>query len=425
MPNQYRAISAIAATGSAGFVMLMIVSLSTRFLTPTEQGLFFAFLSFGALAQSGDFGLSYAVLQKACRLGNSPIEYIENFVGQVRRWAFMLALLSVFIAGVSGFISFKNYSITNRTDSIIWLAPWVIALTGIFLGLYSAPLISLMEGSGKVSAAWRIRMLQAWVGGLACIFSLIQGWNLFGIAFFWLGSALTAFPFLINFPTRRVTSITKQKMNWREEIWPFQWRIGLSNISGFLIYRASTIIVFSAYGSIVAGQYGLALAAMNMILAVTTSWPNSQATSLGQLIASGKYKEAFSESKSTLIWSSCFSIFAYLLAFAIFGFASYRNYQIADRIVDLCTLAAIFLTGFISHVVACQAVFLRAQAKEPLLGISIFGGIANILGGTLAAKYGNIYLVATSGLVCAAFGLLVCTYLYLMQHHHFCCLGQE
>lgn len=412
-PN--KAISAIAATASAGLVMLIVIVLATKLMTPTEQGLFFALMSFGVLVQVGDFGLSYAVMQKASHLGQASMEMRYEFESRVRQWGFFVAALSTTLVGVLGFISFSGWETAPQMESVSWKNAWFLSLAGLFAGQCASPIVSLMEGSGNVVPAWRLRMLQEWFGGIACSVALVLGWGLYAIALYWVGRSLISSPLLFRRIYGPSHSSELRTFNWRNEMWPFQWRIGLSNLSGFLIFRGSIIVILAEQGPVVAGQYGLALAAMNMMLTVTASWPNSQAARLGQLLSAKKASVAKPEVLRTLLYSSVFAIFSAIAVWSLFGLAARAGLDISRRMTDLVTLALILTTGVAHHIVACQAVLLRAQIKEPLLTISLIGGIANIIGAYFSARFGPPALIAMSALTCAFIGLGVSTHLFITQ----------
>lgn len=418
MTERNKAVTAVAATTSAGMVMLAVILLSTKYLGPSEQGFFFAFMSFGVLVQVGDFGLSYAVMQKASHLTHSSIDVLQKFEAQARRWGLLTAALSTTAVGIFGSISFHDWSANPRLQVTEWGVAWGLALASLFCGQCATPILSLMEGSGKITRAWRIRMLQEWVGGIACAIALILGWKLFGIALYWAGRALISLPLLflrIYDRDSRPDFPLDQNVNWRKDMWPFQWRMGLSNLSGFLIFRASIIVILAEQGPIATGQYGLALAAMNMMLSVTASWPNSQAARFGQLLAAKKCQTAIAEAKSTLRLSTIFAFTSTAAVLSLFGIAAYLDLDISRRMTDLVTLTIVLATGLAHHLVACQAVLLRAYAKEPLLAISVIGGIANIIGAFVAAHFGTLPIIATVALACALIGLSVSTHLFVTQ----------
>lgn len=387
--------------------MLVVILIAIRQLTSDEQGYFFALMSVGALVQIGDFGLSYAVMQKASHLG-ATASMLER---RVRRWSLRTAALSTAAGAIFGTLSIgAAYVATLDLKSLLVVCA---ALVALFAAQAATPLLALQEGSGRVTQAWRLRLLQEWAGGLVCAAALYCGAGLHSLLFFWMARAAVTLPLLLknsSTDSRRINVIS-----WREDIWPFQWRIGLSNASGFLIFRASTLVVIAEQGAGAAGRYGLALAAMNMMLAVSAAWPNSAATRLGQLISSGQAMAAIAEARRTRLRSSLFSLVSALTVWGVFALASKQGLEISLRMADQLTLALVLSTGVVHHLVATQAVILRAEFREPLLTISLIGGIANLSGTWIAAHFATMPVVAATTLSCALIGLAVSTHLLAKQ----------
>lgn len=383
-------------------MMLAVVVLATRILTPVEQGFFFALMSVGALAQVGDFGLCYAVLQKSSHLKPLPEGNADPLYRQVRLWSLRVTALSTSAIVITGAISLSlSDDATRLTFDSLFVA--IASLAALFCGQAAAPLLALREGRGQVTGAWRKRMLQEWSGGTACVIALCIGAGTYSIAMYWIGRTAVVLPLLFS----KTKETPDTGISWRNEIWPFQWRIGLSNLSGFFIFRATTLVVIAEQGAVEAGRYGLALAAMNMMLAVTAAWPGSAATRLGQLIAAGQPLVAAREAKTIRHKSTAFAACAALAAWALFALASKHDLEMARRMADPVTLALILATGLVHHIVSTQAVLLRAQIREPLLTISIVGGIANLTCACIAAHYGPPSAIAATSLACALIGLMV------------------
>lgn len=412
------ALTAIFATTSGGVILLIVVLLGTSLLTPSAQGFFFAFLSFGSLIQVGDFGLSYAILQKASHFNYASDGKLYKFESLARIWGLVIAIISTILVGVFGFMSFSMWEATPGLENVNWKLAWAIGLLGLFVGQCLSPVVSLLEGSGKIVTAWRLRMLQEWIGGILFLIAINLGLDLFSIAIYWIGRSIVVLPLIFKkvYPVDGVQQTGYlPKFMWRYEIWPFQWRIGLSNLSGYLIFRATTIVLLSEQGPILAGKYGFALAMMNMMLSVTTSWPISQAARLGQLISGNLTLAATDLANFTLKYSTLFAVCSTIAVWGVFAFAQNIHLDISDRITDLGTLALILCTGVIHHIVACQAVLLRAQVREPLLKITVIGGVVNIISAFLASRYGSLFDVALSGLLLGLLGLGVSTRLYFIQ----------
>jgi hypothetical protein len=102
---------------------------------------------------------------------------------------------------------------------------------------------------------WRLRLIQEWVAGIACLLMLHLGFGLWSLAAFVAARAITAGVWLAFFE-RLEGSISESfsAAHWMTEVWPFQWKIGLSTISGFLIFRVFSPIVLFVLVNWIAGK---------------------------------------------------------------------------------------------------------------------------------------------------------------------------
>jgi len=59
----------------------------------------------------------------------------------------------------------------------------------------------------------------------------------------------------------------------------------------------------------------------------------------------------------------------------------------------------------VHHMVQCFAVVLRAERREPLMPISVVGGLLTVLVVWIAARYGGTPEIALANLSCALVGI--------------------
>src|SRR5205085_10066948 len=89
---------------------------------------------------------------------------------------------------------------------------------------------------------------------------------------------------------RRVRSIGAGHVNggrvayWKE-IWPLQWRIGLSWLSGYFVNYLISPILFSVIGKGMAGQYGMCLRLGNSLQNISISWVSAHSPTLAGFVA--------------------------------------------------------------------------------------------------------------------------------------------
>jgi hypothetical protein len=400
----------MASTASGGVGLLAIAWLATRRLSGAELGFFFSFLSFGALVQLADFGLSYAALQTAGQLaGTGRLHELPGLSARVWRWNVVAGSLACLAVAGIGWMTFSSHGSVPTSSAVAWARPWVAFVASVFLNQLTTPGISLREGGGKVTQMWRLRLVQEWVAGLACLLVLHLDGGLWSLSAFASARAIVAGTWLtLGDPiATKPGGEAYSSKRWMAEVWPFQWKVGLSGLSGFLIFRAFAPLILLERGPVMAGRFGLTISLMNLLISVSTAWPLSQAARFASLIAARRLAELRREFPVLLSASTALAAAAAAVsAFSLWQLYE-KGYGFALRLTDPVTTAVFLGTAVVHHVVGCFAVLLRAEGREPMLGISVVGAVANAVAILLAARFGSPFAIALANLACAASGLLV------------------
>jgi hypothetical protein len=406
-----RAVFAIGATTSQGVGLFAVAWVATHRLNSAELGFFFSFLSFGALVQLADFGLSYAALQTAGKLaGTARLHELRSVAERLARWNFFaagIATAAVSWIGWSTFMAGGGQAVSG------WRGAWTAYLVGTFLFQLAMPAVALREGAGRVVEVWKLRAVQEWVASIACLLVLYFGGRLWGLAASAAARATVAGCWLLFGtplpPDRSVAKYTMQR--WLSEVWPFQWKIGLSVLSGFLIFRAITPIILVEKGPVTGGQFGLAMSLMNLLIAITSAWPMSHAAHYSTLIAKGE-SDTLRREFPRLLWAStALAVVAAASTIGVLWWTRQRGFTFALRLTDPATTAIILAAAVAHHIVVCFAMFLRAEGREPLLIPSVIGGVVTVSAIWLAAHFGTATDIAIVNLVLAAGGIPIAFFL--------------
>lgn len=413
----------MSSTASSGIALLAIAWLAVRQLSGVELGYFFSFLSFGSLIQLGDFGLSYASLQTAGHLaGTNRLGELSPLARLVAKWSLAASLTGTALAaaiGTSIFMSHKG----GQNENVVWIAPWVTYLLCVFAYQLVAPQLSLREGAGKVAEVWSVRLTQEWTGGIACLAALYQGWGLWSLPAYVIVRGCTVGTWLL-FRGRLDSGATTARFGmsqWMTEVWPFQWKMGLSGLSGFLIFRAFSPIVLMEKGPLAAGQFGLAVSLMNLLITTSSSWPLSQAARFAALHASGGIDPLRRDFPHMVQRSTILALVAAVFASVGLWQARRLGLTIALKLPDPVTTTVILLTAVIHHFVTCFAVLLRSEGREPLLVASIGGGILTVVVVWVTAHFGSMRDLAIATFLCASIGIPIVLYLFRARNER---LGQ-
>lgn len=388
-----------------GLGALLAVVCVVRGYGVEQQGLFFSFLSLAALIQLGDFGVGYASLQMA---GHLRARGDAAAAAQLRRQARRRGL--GWLTGTSAVTACAVAVWLPVAATTSWLGPW-LALAFAAAALQWVQLeLAWLEGARSVSLAWRLRLAQEALGASAFVASLLGGWGLWSLALYFAIRA--AVPLLWWVGERSAGRDgepvpSSDDFSWARQLWHFQWRIGLSALAGFLVFQALNPLLLLSQGASATARFGIALAMMNMLLLLSTAWPLSQAARFAALLARGD-RAGVSERLARLLRPSlALALVAALGALVLVAALLQRVPPLAERLPDLATLSLMLAAGLAHHATACYAVVLRAERLEPLLRLSVVGGLAGLVLIAAVARMAGLPAVAAAHLSCTLVGLLI------------------
>lgn len=407
-----------------GFTGVASVFFITTFLTGVEQGFYYTFGSITALQVFFELGLTGILTQYvAHEVSHLKLNENNEYEGEEKyrsrlaslilfciKWYFVLAILLFIFLLVVGFVFFNRYS--NINMDVSWRVPWLLICIGTSFSVFLSPFTSFLMGVGKVKEMSKVGFLQqillpfaTWIG-FACGFKLyvvgissILATVLWQIYVWRTGLA----KILLNLFKIKITD----RVIYIKDIFPYQWKIALSWVSGYFIFQLFNPVLFATEGAIVAGQMGMTLQALNAIQSFSASWLNTKVPLYSKLIALKDYLKLDRIFHKTL-WQMT-SVCAMLL-FVLFVTIWFLNiFQIkvcgsvlANRFLNLMPLCLLMITVYLQQFTNSWATYLRCHLKEPFLIISICGaladGLSTIVLGNLYGLYGMVigYFVLTT-----------------------------
>lgn len=371
-----------------GVVSILFIA---KYLSKTEQGYYFTFSSILAIQIFFELGLSNIITQfvaheTANLKWNGNTELIGPELNRSRlssllrfcvQWFSIIAFLLVIILLIAGFLFFNSYS--KSSEIVVWQKPWIILSFCTACSLMISPLLAFFEGLGMVKEVAKIRLVQQICNLLFLYIFLITGLKLFASPLAaTITLAIVVFMTFLSHRRKLLIYIWNQleisKVNYKLEIFPYQWRIALSWISGYFIFQLFNPVLFATEGPVVAGQMGMTLAGLNGVLALSLSWVNTKVPLFSGLIAKKDYQNldrVFNKTlkQSSLICGACLSI--YFLT--IFGL-KFMEIPIGNRFLPLLPLVLLCIATFVNQFISSLATYLRCHKQEPFLIQSIVVG---------------------------------------------------
>jgi hypothetical protein len=355
---------------------LVTTLLAVHFLSPETQGWYYSFLSVASLYTLFDLGLSTVLVQVSAhafvglrwldnrRVAGAGADYFHALVNRAARWYAICAVAFAILLVPGGLIFFGAKSGAPQH----WALQWVLLCGVTASGLVVLPLMSVLEGTGRLAHVYAVRLIVAVCGSLACWATFASGAGLlatvmvptmaFVIPAFWL---VRSWRGLCSMARHQAVS----EFDWRREVWPLQWRVAIGLLCGFAMTQINIPLLFHAQGAIVAGQLGLSLAIVNMIGLIAQSWITRRVPLMADAVARRDWATLDALFMRDFAASSGIFLLGAVVAIGFVAALSGTTYS--HRILPAWQLAALFAYTFSNQLIAGLAAQLRSFRREPLM----------------------------------------------------------
>lgn len=372
----------------AGIATLFFI---VRSLSKQQQGVYYTFGSVLALQVFFELGLTFIVQQFAshekARLEWTPLGNLEGDSHAKARLASLLRLAGkwyavaagalLVVVAPAGLLFFESQA--GNLVGVAYRLPWIILVICTAGSLLTSPVFAIIEGVGKIRDVARFRALQEIVSTLLLWAALHFRWGLFAACIFqgsrmvcgalWL--VLRQKSFLLELLRLRSAH---SGIHWGREIWPFQWRIALSWISGYFVMQLFNPVLFAFKGPVTAGQMGMSLAVVGGLTNSMLTWISTKAPAMGTLVARKEYRQLdqlfFTSLRRSLLFYTVGSVAVW---FGVLYLNRIGN-PLSQRLLTPPQLALLLGASLASLAVSSLAIYLRAHKQEPFLMLSMITG---------------------------------------------------
>lgn len=394
-----------------GFTGVISVFFISTFLTSVEQGFYYTFGSILALQVFFELGLT-GIMQQYVAHEASHLELDEtlNYQGDLKyksrlaslvrfclKWYSVLAIMVFVFLLIIGYVYFTRFG-TTQDSGVEWRLPWIFICIGTAIQLFQSPLNAILRGLGFVKDMSKIGFYQQLIIPLCSWLGLAVGLKLYVLSISYVFTVAIWQIYVIRHKQYRIlinlikTEIT-ECVEYFKEIFPYQWRIALSWVSGYFIFQLFNPVLFATEGAVVAGQMGMTLQALNAIQSLSLSWQNTKVPLYSKLIALKDYTSLDKIFNKTLNQMVCICT---ALLIACFGFIwllrvtqfHLNDNVLADRFLGYFPMLLMAIPIFTQQYVGSWATYLRCHKKEPFLVNSVVGGVM-CMASTLCL--GNLY----------------------------------
>jgi hypothetical protein len=385
--------------GSVGTVLLIV-----HFLSPVEQGYYYTLLSLVSLQIVFELGFSFVVQQLAAHeRAHLDLSDDGTVSGDIRaharlasalrltmRWYTAAAVLMGLVLAPLGFVFFTRHA-SPGAETVHWRGPWFAAIVASVAGLWCVPYYSFLEGCGYVKdvAAMQLRqavaaMVLAWTAlvlhaGLFAPALVLVGYVGVGLHFLATHRRLLIALLRYRVPDTAKESKSTMTIDWRNEVWPFQWRIAVSWMCSYFTVQALVPILFALRGPVEAGRVGMSLSVTGYMSVLALAWTSTKATPFGFLIARREFERLAQLFRRAAAQSmAAFAVIAActMAAVALLPGVSPR---LAARMVPVGLFALLVSGAAASHLTQNFAILLRSFKQEPFLGQSLTVAAVNLV----------------------------------------------
>ena len=378
----------------AGVVSIFFIA---AFLSGEEQGFFYTFGSILAIQVFFELGFTGIMTQYVAhevvhlKMNTSfryegESRYISRLAYLVRfciKWYSVIATLFLFVIIVVGYLYFINFDKTN--GSVNWRGPWFLLAFSTAAKLFQSPFTAIFTGLGKVKEMNEVIFYQQMV-------IPISQWVLFacGVKLYVVGisSLLGVIVWCVYVWKkdlwRAIYGLLKERITERvsymKEIFPYQWKIALSWISGYFIFQLFNPVLFATEGAVIAGQMGMTLQALNAIQALAMSWESTKIPFYSGLIEMRNYNEldrVFNKTVKQMMFvcSTLLVSFFFVVLLLKQTRLSIGESILGDRFLDYLPMILMMVPILVNQIVGAWADYLRCHKQEPFLVQSIVMGI--------------------------------------------------
>jgi len=371
---------------AAGPVTALLIA--TKF-TPISQGFYYTFGSILALQAFAELGIGFAVTQFAShewanlRLGdNKRIEGDPNSLSRLIslaqiaiKWYSIAAAFVIVGLSIGGYVFFSQ----SPTQGVSWKLPWISLCVFTGINLFTIAIWSLLEGCNQVSNVYYYRFFQGLCSSLVAWSAILLGADLWTASIMSLVGLVYACLFLRRnywdfFKSLLLVNLVGPRLSWHMDIFPFQWRIALSWISGYFSFSLFTPVLFHYHGPVIAGQMGMTWSLYGALASLGGAWVMPRVPQFGMLVAQKKYVEMDRLFwRLTIIVTSVTIFGAAIIWSFVFLLNSYDS-TLARRLLPPLPTGLFLLASVIHAISLPVSTYLRAHKKEPLLFLSVLSG---------------------------------------------------
>jgi len=381
---------------------VVTIALVVRNFSSVLQGYYYGFLSLLILQQLFQTGLSF-VLQQFASHEWAQLRIVDgSIVGERSARSRLASLIRLSQRGfgvttcavlailvLAGPLLFGG----REDPGISWIAPWYILCLVTSLSVLVLPMSAILEGTGHVASSQRAQLVGAVVSSIGGWAAIVTGLGLYSVAVIvGLRSAVVAL--LLAKPYRpfarlRLDPSAGSTIAWKE-LWPLQWRLTLSWLTGIVMYQSMVPLTFQLVGPVAAGQMGLLNQILQAVMAIGGVWLVSAQPRMGRLAAERQIEEIRRLTRATAIRCSITAALTGAVALVSVGIIHWVLPETGARFGSPWLLVILLVAAVLIQPAAAMVAAIRFQKKEPFVRLGLVSSLLSIGGMTAGAAWSGL-----------------------------------
>jgi hypothetical protein len=385
--------SKLSQAAGAPLTALLVVI----FFTPTIQGYYYSFASLLALQIFLELGLASVITtfssHEWARLrldgtgeasgDEQALKRLSGLALASFKWYLVggFVLFGVLTVGGTAFLELHRESV-----DIEWRSPWLLLCAASAVSFVITPIWALLQGCGQIDEVYRFRFIDGVCKNVVLWSAIAAGAGLWSAGLSASFSVLFASLFLWMRHRRFLSSLLAVHgllANWWSEVFPLQWRIAVSWVSGFFAFYLFTPALFYFDGPEAAGRMGITWTIVGGISALASTWAQTRAPRFAQLVADGKFHELDRQALHVGTVGVVVSLASGLAALGALAIAQIYLPGVAARFLPLGPIALFLAADVLHQISVVLSTYLRAFKREPFVVLSLILAVL-IAGGTIS-----------------------------------------
>lgn len=340
-------------------------------LTPTEQGLYYVFLSLLGLKTFFELGVTACIGQLVPHnLASDGCTPSPEFLRISSRWMTSVSIL------------YFTFSTTIGTTYLIWcgysdyftIGCWLVAVIPSALSGIQEGKLQLIYGCNLVDDVTRIRWTSLIVQYVIQWALLLSGASLlsFSLSAFamWLSQHYLIQQKYKGFLTVRVTPDKEKLAVIRKELIGLMKKAGVVYLAGYFVLQIQQPILFRIAGAEASARYGFTLLICNSLIGFSLLWGMTAFPGIARKVADGEVSNAFHDFKRS--WQRSAFIATLGLIASIVAVEMLRlSPTFTPRLLPFMGALPIALSIWIQNLSNVGSYWPRAHCQEPLAPAAI------------------------------------------------------